>query len=90
VLPWAASVDPVFWLAAAIVANSALSLFYYLRIGMVMFFEAPEDATPIVGSMPLRAAIAICAILTVLFGMGLLSEAALDTVSGAADAFLGL
>ena len=90
VLPWAASVDPVFWLAAAIVANSALSLFYYLRIGMVMFFEAPEDATPIVGSMPLRAAIAICAILTILFGMGLLSEAALDTVSGAADAFLGL
>jgi NADH-quinone oxidoreductase subunit N len=90
VLPWAASVDPVFWLAAAIVANSALSLFYYLRIGLVMFFEAPEDATPIVGAMPLRAAIAICAILTILFGIGLLSEAALDTVSGAADAFLGL
>ncbi len=87
---WVTSVSPTFWLAAAIVANSALSLFYYLRIGLVMFFEVPDDVTPIEGAIPLRAAIAICAILTILLGIGSLSEAALDAVSGAADAFLGL
>jgi len=86
---WATSVSPAFWLAAAIAANSALSLFYYLRIGLVMFFEVPDDATPIEGAIPLRAAIAICAVLTILLGIGSLSEAALDAVSGAADALLG-
>jgi hypothetical protein len=55
-----------------------------------MFFEVPDDVTPIEGAIPLRAAIAICAILTILLGIGSLSEAALDAVSGAADAFLGL
>ena len=41
-LSWATSVDPAFWLAVAIVLNSALSIFYYLRMGMVMFFEPNE------------------------------------------------
>ena len=85
---WATSVNPTFWLAAAIAANSALSLFYYLRIGLVMFFEVPDDPTPIKGAIPLRAAIAICAVLTILLGIGSLSESALDAVNGAADAFL--
>jgi NADH-quinone oxidoreductase subunit N len=87
---WVTSVSPAFWLAAAIVANSALSLFYYLRIALVMFFEVPDDATPIEGAIPLRATIAICAVLTILLGIGSLSEAALGAVSSAADAFLGL
>ena len=43
---WAESVDPLFWLAA-IVLNSALSLFYYLRIGLVMFFEEPVSTKPL-------------------------------------------
>ena len=77
-------------MAAAIVANSALSLFYYLRIALVMFFEVPDDATPIEGAIPLTATIAICAVLTILLGIGSLSEAALGAVSSAADAFLGL
>ncbi|MEC8874782.1 MAG: NADH-quinone oxidoreductase subunit N [Candidatus Thermoplasmatota archaeon] len=88
ILSWATSVNPAFWLAVAIVFNSALSLFYYLRMGLVMFFEAPEDVSPVHVANPLRAAIALCAVLTVLLGIGPLSEAVLDLVSGAADAFL--
>jgi NADH:ubiquinone oxidoreductase subunit 2 (subunit N) len=57
-------------------------------MGLVMFFEAPEDVSPVRVANPLRAAIALCAVLTVLLGIGPLSEAALDLVSGAADAFL--
>ncbi|MDP7001994.1 MAG: NADH-quinone oxidoreductase subunit N [Candidatus Thalassarchaeaceae archaeon] len=88
ILDWATSVDIAFWLAVAIVVNSALSLFYYLRMGMVMFFEAPEDTGKIPAPTPLRSAIAICAILTVVLGVGPLSEAAIDYVSRAAAAFL--
>ena len=52
VLSWATSVEPVFWLAVAVVLNSALSMFYYLRIGMVMFFEPNEgDSGSPVNSM---------------------------------------
>ena len=43
VMSWTQGVDPIFWLAVAIVLNSALSLVYYLRIGLVMFSEAPES-----------------------------------------------
>ena len=83
VLSWAESVDPLFWLAAAIVLNSALSLFYYLRIGLVMFFEEPENAKPLRKAVHLRNSILVLALLTVLFGFGSGAEYLLDLVDTA-------
>ena len=87
-LSWAQGVDPVFWLAIAIVLNSALSLFYYLRIGLVMFFESPDTENPLVHSLSLRMAIIACAALTLLFGIGPLSDSLLDMVGSAVDSFM--
>ncbi len=86
---WAQGVDPIFWLAVAIVLNSALSLFYYLRIGLVMFFEAPESERALKRAGSLRMAIVGCALLTLLFGFGPMSESLLDLVSAAVDSFTG-
>ena len=36
-----------FWLAAAVVVMSVIGAFYYLRIVKVMYFDAPEDMSPI-------------------------------------------
>jgi len=88
VISWAESVDPLFWLAAAIVLNSALSLFYYLRIGLVMFFEEPPSEKSLRAAPSLRMAIFACALLTVLCGIGPVSEWLLDTVSSAIDSLM--
>lgn len=88
VISWAESVDPLFWLAAAIVLNSALSLFYYLRIGLVMFFEEPSTEKPLKAAPSLRMAIFACALLTVLCGVGPVSEWLLDMVSTAIGSFM--
>ena len=85
---WAESVDPSFWLAVAIVLNSALSLFYYLRIGLVMFFEEPISGKSLKAAPSLRLAILSCAILTLLCGVGPVSEWLLDLVNGAIDSFM--
>ena len=88
IVSWAESVDPLFWLAAAIVLNSALSLFYYLRIGLVMFFEEPPSEKSLRAAPSLRMAIFACALLTVLCGIGPVSEWLLDTVSSAMDSLI--
>lgn len=88
-LSWAQGVDPVFWLAVAIVLNSALSLFYYLRIVLVMFFESPATENPLKRVPSLRMAIIACALLTLLFGIGPLSNSLLDMVGSAVDSFMG-
>lgn len=88
IVSWAESVDPLFWLAAAIVLNSALSLFYYLRIGLVMFFEEPSTEKSLRAAPSLRMAIFACALLTVLCGIGPVSEWLLDTVSSAIDSLV--
>jgi NADH-quinone oxidoreductase subunit N len=74
VIPWLQSVDPFFLLAIAIVLNSALSLFYYLRIGLVMFFEKPEHDSPLSPALGLRVLVIASMVLTVLFGMGPASQ----------------
>jgi NADH-quinone oxidoreductase subunit N len=88
VLDWLSSVEPVFWLAFAIVINSALSMFYYLRIGLVMFFEEPEDSKSIKDAFSLKLVIAICAILTVIVGIGPLSDSLLEMVADAINSFV--
>tara|TARA_Y100001970_G_scaffold53658_1_gene67953 strand:+ start:29245 stop:30921 length:1677 start_codon:yes stop_codon:yes gene_type:complete len=83
ILPWAESVDPVFWLAIAIVINSALSLFYYLRICLVMFFEEPESSKPLRSAYFLRNSIIVLTFLTVFFGIGSGAEYLLGLVTDA-------
>ncbi|MDB3855589.1 NADH-quinone oxidoreductase subunit N [Euryarchaeota archaeon] len=88
VMDWLISVEPVFWLAFAIVLNSALSMFYYLRIGLVMFFEEPENTKLMKDAFSLRIAIVLCALLTVIIGIGPLSDSLLQMVNDAVDSFI--
>ena len=88
ILTWMTSVNIIFWLALSIVINSAISLFYYLRIGLIMFFEEPVVDEPLDKSIYLRIIIIICAILTFLLGIGPLSEYLLDLVNEAAQSLL--
>ena len=61
----------VWWLALAMFINSAISVFYYLRIGVVMFLDVPEEgrrkALPYGPSI--RMSIWICLVATVLLGL---------------------
>ncbi len=88
ILSWATSVEPVFWLAVAIVLNSALSVFYYLRMGMVMFFEDNEGDSGSPSNPALRGLILALAILSVALGAGPLSECLLGYAENAAQALL--
>ncbi len=88
VLSWATSVDPVFWLAVAIVLNSALSVFYYLRMGMVMFFEPSEEGSGKTCTPLLRGIIVTMALLSLAFGVGPPSEWLLGLAESASEALL--
>ena len=52
----------VWWLALAMFINSAISVFYYLRIGVVMFLDVPEEGRrkPLPYGASIRMAIWIC------------------------------
>jgi NADH-quinone oxidoreductase subunit N len=80
-------VDPFFLLAIAIVLNSALSLFYYLRIGLVMFFEKPGSESPLSPALGLRVLVVVSMIFTVLFGMGPASQWLLTLIETAIASF---
>ena len=60
-----------FWLALSVFLNSAISLFYYLRIGVIMFFEPPaeENRKPLNRAWFIRLAIWACAIGSIIFGV---------------------
>ena len=88
ILSWATSVEPVFWLAVAIVLNSALSIFYYLRMGMVMFFEPNEGGEDSPCNPVIRTLIVSLAVLSLAFGIGPPSEWLLGLAEDAAAALL--
>ena len=88
ILNWATSVNIIFWLAISIVINSAISLFYYLRIGLIMFFDEPVSSKPLEKSVYLRITIIICVIFTILLGIGPLSEMLLEIVNEAAQSLV--
>ena len=80
-----ATVQAGTWLlGAALVVNSALSLYYYSRVVRAMWFEEP-DASLEVDSYPtsLYAAVVIAAVATVVLlpAFGLLSPSAIDAAS---------
>jgi NADH-quinone oxidoreductase subunit N len=61
----------VWWLALLMVLNSAVSVFYYLRVAVVMFFEEPEEGRE--GALPsgwqVRTSIFICVVATIMLGV---------------------
>ena len=58
------------WVAVVGVLTSAISLYYYLRIVVQMYFvEASEEAGPLADAPGLSGAVAVCAIVTVLLGI---------------------
>jgi NADH-quinone oxidoreductase subunit N len=61
----------VWWLAFLMVINSAISVFYYLRVAVVMFFEEPEEGRegPLPSGWQVRTSILICVLATVLIGI---------------------
>ena len=65
--------------------NSAISVYYYLRVGVVMFFHEPVESRqgPLPRGSMIRISIAICVILTV--GLGVSGEFLLDVCRSAAD-----
>ncbi|CAI8227136.1 MAG: NADH-quinone oxidoreductase subunit N [Methanobacteriota archaeon] len=73
-----------FFLAIAIFINSAISLYYYLRIGVLMFFEESSTRLPLPKVSILRFVIFVCAIGTVFFGIN--SDWLVETVTNAASA----
>tara|TARA_B100000767_G_C19720225_1_gene516899 strand:- start:375 stop:1568 length:1194 start_codon:yes stop_codon:yes gene_type:complete len=61
----------VWWLALAMFINSAISVFYYLRIGVIMFLEIPEEGRrkPLPYGASIRMAIWICLVATIILGL---------------------
>ncbi len=57
------------WLAVVAVVNSAVSLYYYVRVVVMMYMREPQDATAIVPSLGQRVAIAVCGAFTIVFGV---------------------
>ena len=61
----------IWWLALAMFLNSAISVFYYLRIGVIMFLEVPEEGRrkPLPHGASIRMAIWICLVATIVLGL---------------------
>lgn len=71
------------WLAVVGIINSILSVYYYLRLVVVMYMKDPRaDWTGAVGLQPTRIAGIICAVLVIWAGMG--ATTLLGLVPGAA------
>jgi NADH-quinone oxidoreductase subunit N len=58
------------WLVVVALVLSVIGAYYYLRVVKMMYFDAPEDNTPIVNSIDMRAAISINGIL--ILGLGII------------------
>ena len=57
------------WLAVLAVVNSAISLYYYLRVVVCMYLREPLTDEPYATSLPLNAALVIAAVMTVMMGL---------------------
>ena len=79
----------VWGLALLMVLNSAISVFYYLRIGVVMFFDAPAAGRdhPVPRAVFATVAITACLVGTLLFGIW--GDPLIEVCRSAAAALLG-
>jgi NADH-quinone oxidoreductase subunit N len=61
----------VWWLALIMVLNSAISMFYYLRVVVTMYFHEPEGTRqgPLPNGWQVRTAIFACVVASVFFGI---------------------
>ncbi len=57
------------WLAVVAVINSAISLYYYARIVVMMYMREPEDDRRLAGSLGQRVALTACIAFTLFFGI---------------------
>ncbi len=57
------------WLAVVAVVNSAISLYYYIRIVVMMYIRDPEDERRVVPSRGQTVAIAACVVFTIAVGL---------------------
>jgi NADH-quinone oxidoreductase subunit N len=57
------------WLAVVAVLNSAVSLYYYARVVVMMYMREPADDVPLEPSFGQRVAIAACIVFTLAFGI---------------------
>ena len=57
------------WLAVVAVINSAISVYYYIRVVVNMYMKAPEDAGPFEPSWGQRVVVAACIAFTLVFGL---------------------
>ena len=57
------------WLAAVAVINSAISIYYYIRVVVNMYMKAPTDAERFAPSWGQRVAVAACIAFTLFFGV---------------------
>ena len=70
------------WLGVALVLNSALSLYYYVRVIKYMYVEKGERTAKIKVPVSLPVAIAVCMVATIV--LGLFFDPVLDLCSEAA------
>ncbi len=57
------------WLAVVAVIFSIIGAFYYLRVIKIMYFDEPEDTTPLMCSVDMRAMITTNSILVLVIGI---------------------
>ena len=83
-IPTISGMHWTFFLAISIFVNSAISLYYYLRVGVLMFFEESKTRLPLPKVSVLRLTIFVCAIGTIFFGIN--SDWLVESVTNAAAA----
>jgi len=75
-------------LAVVAVVNSAISLYYYLRVIRAMYVEAPEGAEKVEVGLGANVAIVLCLLAVLL--MGFWSQPFVDASMKAARSLMGL
>jgi proton-translocating NADH-quinone oxidoreductase chain N len=83
------SLSWVFWLAILLFINSAISLFYYLRICVVMFYDETDRNLRLSRAPMIRIAIMLCTMGAVVFGFGPLAEVLALAANDASMALFG-
>ena len=71
-----------------LVVTSAIGLFYYLRIIVALYVDAPEGAPAIAGALPVGALAVLCVLTIALLWLGVYPTSLLYTIRAAAAAMI--
>jgi NADH-quinone oxidoreductase subunit N len=81
----AAMAEPsLYWLVVAGVLNSAVSMYYYLRVVVAMYFKEPSQSHEPFGAPSMRLALVVAAVATII--LGVLPGTVVDWATGTAAA----